>query len=98
VASLGLEYRLQGPRIPIRLSARYEKLPYLMPDGEEITKWAFTLGSGLLFRTGRGKLDAALQFGKIGAIDTNTYEDRQVRFYVSITGSESWSTKRESRH
>ena len=98
VAALGVEYRIRGSRFPIRLSGRYEKLPYTLPDGEEITRVSFALGSGLLFRTGRGKLDAAVQFGKIGSVDTNTYEDRQVRFYVSITGSESWSTKRETRY
>jgi hypothetical protein len=69
-----------------------------MPDGEEISRVAFTLGSGLIFRTGRGKLDAALQFAKVGSVDTNTYEDQQVRFYISIAGSETWSTKREGRN
>ena len=98
VASLGLEYRLRGSRFPIRVSGRYEKLPYTLPEGEEITRVSFALGSGLLFRTGRGKLDAAIQFGKIGSVETNTYEDRQVRFYISITGSEAWSTKRETRY
>lgn len=98
VASLGLEYRFKGARFPIRASARFEKLPYTLPDGQEISRVAFALGSGLLFRTGRGKLDATLQFGKVGSVDTNTYEDRQVRFYISITGSENWSTKRETRY
>ncbi len=98
VAALGLEYRFRGTRFPIRLSGRYEQLPYTLPDGEEITEFSFALGSGLLFRTGRGKLDAAIQFGRIGSVDTNTYEDRQIRFYISITGSEQWSTKRETRY
>lgn len=98
VASLGLEYRPHGSRFPIRLSARYEKLPYTLPEGEDVTRMSFALGSGLLFRTGRGKLDGALQFAKIGSVDSNGYEDRQVRFYVSITGSESWSTRRETRY
>jgi hypothetical protein len=98
VASLGLEYRFKGSHIPIRASARFEQLPYTLPDGEEITGVAFALGSGLMFRSGRGKIDAALQFGKVGSVDTNTYEDRQVRFYLSITGSENWATKRESRN
>lgn len=98
VASLGLEYRFKGSRIPIRASARYEQLPYTLPDGQEITKVAFAFGSGLMFKSGRGKIDAALQFGKVGSVDTNTYEDRQVRFYLSITGSENWATKRESRN
>ena len=56
------------------------------------------LGTGLLFRTGRGKLDMALSFGKVGSVDTNTYEDQQVRFFLSIAGGENWSTKREGRY
>jgi hypothetical protein len=98
VAALGLEYRFKGSRIPIRASARYEQLPYTLPDGQEITKVAFALGSGLMFKSGRGKIDAALQFGKVGSVDTNTYEDRQIRFYLSITGSENWATQREGRN
>lgn len=98
VASLGLEYRFQGARLPIRASVRYEQLPYTLPGGQEITKTAFAIGSGLLFRSGKGKIDAGLQFGKVGSVDTNTYQDRQVRFYLSITGSENWSTEREGRN
>ncbi|HXV14341.1 MAG TPA: hypothetical protein VEC56_09055 [Candidatus Krumholzibacteria bacterium] len=98
VASFGLEYRFRGSRFPIRASARFEQLPYTMPDGEEISRVAFTLGSGLIFRTGRGKLDAALTFAQVGSVDTNTYEDQQVRFFISIAGSESWATKREGRY
>ncbi len=98
VASLGLEYRFKGSHFPIRASACFEQLPYTLPDGQEISRVSFALGSGLMFRTGRGKLDAALQFGKVGSVDTNTYEDRQVRFYISIAGSETWSTKREGRY
>ena len=97
VASLGLEYRLQaGAHSRFVRRRTTNNFRTLLPDGQEIIKWAFTLGSGLMFRTGRGKLDAALQFGKVGSVDTNTYQDRQVRFYVSITGSENWQTKRES--
>jgi hypothetical protein len=98
VAALGVEYRPRGGRFPIRASARMEKLPYTLPAGEEISRVAFSLGTGLLFRTGRGKLDTTLQFAKTGSIDTNTYEDQTVRFYISITGSENWSTKRETRY
>ncbi len=98
VAALGMEYRIRGKRLPIRASARFEQLPYTMPDGEEISSASFALGTGLMFRTGRGKLDTTLAFAKIGSVDTNDYEDRQVRFYISISGSESWSTKRETRY
>ncbi len=98
MASFGLEYRFKGARFPIRASASFEELGYTMPDGEKISRVALTLGSGLIFRTGRGKLDMALMFAQVGSVDTNTYEDQQVRFYISIAGSETWSTKREGRY
>lgn len=98
VVALGLEYRYRGAALPVRASARFEQLPYTMPDGENITKMAFTLGTGLLFRSRTGKLDLAFQFGKTGSIDSNAYEDRFVRFYLSIAGSEEWKRKRESRY
>jgi hypothetical protein len=69
-----------------------------MPGGEKIHRTAFCLGSGLLFRSRQGKLDAALQFGKTGSVSRNDYEDRFVRFVVSVTGSEEWKRKRETRY
>ena len=98
VVSIGLEYRRRSFALPIRASARFEQLPYTTPSGEKIRKTAFTLGTGLLFRSRTGKLDTALQFGKTGSIDTNDYEDRFVRFYLSIAGSEEWKRKRGSRY
>jgi hypothetical protein len=96
-AAIGLEYRLGGARVPIRASFRYEQLPYTLPDGEEITKFAFTLGTGRLMKRGRGKVDLALQFADAGSVDTNAYSDRSMRFYLSISGSEDWKRARDRR-
>jgi hypothetical protein len=98
VVSVGLEYHRSRALLPIRLSARFEQLPYTLPDGEKIQKMAFTLGTGLLFKSRTGKLDLALQFGKTGSVDTNGYEDQFIRFFMSIAGSEEWKRKRESRY
>ena len=97
VAAVGFEYRLGSGRVPIRASFRYEQLPYTIPDGEEITKFAFTIGSGRVMKRGRGKVDIALQFANAGSVDKNTYSDRSVRFYLSITGSEDWKRARDRR-
>jgi hypothetical protein len=96
-AAIGLEYRLGRARIPVRASFRYEQLPYTLPNGEEITKFAFTLGTGRLMKRGRGKVDLALQFADTGSVDKNTYSDRSVRFYLSISGSEDWKRARDRR-
>ncbi len=96
VGALGVEYRLK--QRPIRVSVRYEKLPYTMPDDQEITKLQFAIGTGLMFKSGLGKLDAAVQFGETGSVDTNGFADRSVRFVMSITGSEQWKRKRDNRY
>jgi hypothetical protein len=98
IAAIGLEYRFSGPRIPVRASFRYEQLPYTLPDGEEITRMAFTVGTGLIMRGGRGKVDTGLQFATTGSVDTNQYADRSVRVYLSITGSEDWKRARDRRY
>lgn len=97
VAAVGAEYRIGDGRVPLRGSFRWEQLPYTMPGGEEITKYSFTLGTGRLMKRGRGKLDIALQFANAGTVDTNTYADRSVRFYLSISGSEDWKRGRDRR-
>lgn len=98
IAAIGLEYRFAGPRIPVRASFRYEQLPYTLPDGEEIKRIAFTVGTGLVMRGGRGKVDTGLQFASTGSVDTNQFADRSVRVYLSITGSEDWTRARDRRY
>ena len=68
-----------------------------MPAGENIKKIAFAVGSGRIMRGGRGKVDIALQFANTGSVGTNTFSDKSMRFYLSITGSEDWKRKRDRR-
>lgn len=98
IGSLGVEYRLGDAHVPLRGSFTYEQLPYTMPAGENIKRIAFAVGSGRIMRGGRGKMDIALQFANTGSVGTNTYSDRAVRFYLSITGSEDWKRKRDRRN
>jgi hypothetical protein len=83
--------------VPLRGSFTYEQLPYTMPAGENIKRYAFAVGTGRIMRGGRGKVDIALQFANTGSVNTNTYSDRSVRFFLSITGSEDWKRKRDRR-
>jgi hypothetical protein len=48
-------------------------------------------------RGGRGKLDLALQFANTGSVGTNTFADRSIRFYLSISGSEDWKRQRDRK-
>lgn len=97
IGSLGVEYRLGQSHVPLRGSFTFEQLPYTIPAGENIRRYAFAVGSGRIMRGGRGKVDVALQFANTGSVNTNTYSDRSVRFYLSITGSEDWKRKRDRR-
>lgn len=97
VASAGIEYRIGSGRVPVRGSFTYEQLPYEMPDGQAIKRYAFALGSGRLMKRGRGKVDVSLLFANTGSVGTNTYADKSVRFYFSISGSEDWKRAGERR-
>lgn len=98
--ALGVEYAkgfpLKGKRFPLRFSFNYQQLPYDFPSGERIRKIMFGIGTGLNFGSGKAKMDIALRVGKVGSLSKNTLEDRLVRFYVSVTGSEVWKRKGET--
>jgi hypothetical protein len=99
-AAVGVEYTkglpLAGKRFPLRFSFNYQRLPYDFPAGERIRKIMFGFGTGLNFGAGKAKMDIALRVGKVGSLSNNTLEDRLVRFYVSVTGSEEWKRKRQT--
>jgi hypothetical protein len=101
-AAVGFEYLsgvpLFGRRFPLRLSLSWERLPYDFPEGERITRIVGGVGAGLNFRDGKGKIDFALQTGKIGSKDANGLETRLLRFYVGVSGSEAWKRKRQSAY
>jgi hypothetical protein len=97
--AVGVEYSKGFPlkklRFPVRLSFNYQRLPYDFPEGERIRKIMFGLGTGLNLVGGKAKMDIALRVGKVGSLSKNTLEDRLVRFYISVTGSEVWKRKGE---
>jgi hypothetical protein len=99
---VGLEYLrgvpLFGRRFPVRLSLTFERLPYDVPEGERVVRLVAGLGTGLQLSEGRGKLDFALQTGRIGSRDNNSLETTVLRFYVGVSGAEIWKRKRESAY
>jgi hypothetical protein len=101
VAAFGIEYlkglSLFGTRFPIRGSVMYEQLPYEFPADESITSLMFGVGSGLHLGDGRAKLDFALQAGSVGDISRNGLQNNVVRVYLSVSGSEVWKKKRQTR-
>jgi hypothetical protein len=76
----------------------FERLPYDFPQGERVQRVVAGLGTGLLFRDGRGKIDVALQAGRVGNKDSNRLQTNVLRLYVGVSGSEVWKRKRESAY
>lgn len=101
-AGLGVEYLrgfpLFGRRFPVRLSMSYERLPYTYPEGERVQRVVAALGTGLILSDGRGKIDFAIQTGRIGSRNTNGLDTRVLRLFVGISGAEIWKHKRESAY
>lgn len=108
--ALGFEYLrgvgFRGRRLPIRAGFHYAKLPFTFPgpdavtnsDGEVVTKYLVSLGTGIKIRGGKGKLDIALAAGKDGSLGANGIEDRLIRLYVGISGSEAWKRRGGERY
>lgn len=100
LVSVGMEryrsLRIGGRSFPLRASVTYEKLPYDFPEGERISKLVFGFGTGLNFRSGKGKIDVAIQGGAIGDTQTNGLRNRMIRVYIGVSGSEIWKRERQS--
>lgn len=95
--ALGLEYlpgiSMKGKRVPLRLGFNYQTLPFDYPQGEKLSKFLVSLGTGFSIKNGMGKVDLAVQFGQVGSLKSNGLEDRLIRVYVGICGSELWKRK-----
>jgi hypothetical protein len=94
--ALGFEYG-KGKSFPLRFSLAWEQLPYDFPSLERIQSYTAAIGTGLILKDDKGKIDFALQFGKTGSVDKNTLEDRYFRLVIGLSGSETWKRHRIRR-
>jgi hypothetical protein len=53
-------------------------------------------GVGLKFRSGKGKIDLAIQGGNTGSISSNLIENRTIRIYLGVSGAETWQRHRQA--
>jgi hypothetical protein len=97
VVSAGLELRRGLRGKPLWLSGTWEQLPYTLPAGENVIRFAGTVGTGLQLGRGRGKIDLAFQFARTGSVGSNGFETQSIRVYVGISGAEAWSRSRTRR-
>lgn len=66
----------------LRLGGSYEKLPFKLEGGSPWER-ALALGLGTDFLGGRGRFDAAIEFGGRGDLDTNAVEESFTRYTFS---------------
>lgn len=67
----------------LRLGGSYEKLPFKLEGGSPWER-ALALGLGADFIGGRGRFDAAVEFGRRGNQDTNAIEESFTRYTFSV--------------
>lgn len=95
--AFGFEYvrgiRIKSLRMPLRVSFNYYTLPFDYPQGQEISRYLVGFGTGFEYGQGRGKIDLGFLVGKQGSVADNGIEDRLIRIYLGLSGSELWKRK-----
>lgn len=81
-------YGLLGPEAPLRLGARWRRLP-LELQGQPVTEWAGTVGYGRRFG-GRSAIDVALEVGTRGALEDHGFSESFLRLGVGLSTFEAW--------
>jgi hypothetical protein len=67
----------------LRLGGSYEKFPFVLEGGAPWER-ALAFGLGANFLGGRGRFDAAIEFGRRGDQDTNAIEESFTRYTFSV--------------
>jgi len=90
-AGLELEEVGRGKRrkAPYRLGGWYRSWNYSL-DGETITEWGVSVGTGIHLLGPYSRADLAVQYGRVGSLSRNGAQESFFRLVVSITGGEKW--------
>lgn len=86
----GKIYRGFYKKLTYRIGFNYTTLPYVDDNGNDLTEYFGTVGLGVPFYSGRGRIDLAFNFGKRGDIGSNSAEESVYRFLISVSGAEKW--------
>ncbi len=77
-------------RIAWRFGAYYAQLPYTNAAGDAVSERFITTGVSLPFKRDNGRVDMAVEFGLRGEQTHFLYEEKILRFSVSVMGRERW--------
>jgi len=81
-------------RLPIRVGFRVDPIAYRSENGEEISRWIATIGSGIPLGGGRGTFDFGIEYGSIGDKGSVGLEESYLRILVGFTGQEPWRRRK----
>ncbi len=93
----GVQYRASDDylakyheRVVLRLGASYAQLPFIDPNGEQVTEMLFSGGAGFPFSRNTGRIDMAIEYGKRSSSDAFLYSEKIFRISASVTMAEKW--------
>ena len=74
---------------PWRVGAYQRRWHYRL-DGEDLTEWGVTVGTGITLRAGWARTDFAIGYSRIGDTGSNGAAESVLRFTLSVNGGERW--------
>jgi hypothetical protein len=87
----GLEWQRDG-RTDLRLGFSQHRWAQIV-GGNELKETTVHLGLGFDLSREASRIDLAFEYGWIGSIERNGFEERTFRFLVSISGQEKWERR-----
>lgn len=88
----GMEWQRDG-RVDFRWGFSHQKWPQIV-GGNELKETTFHLGAGFDISDEKSRIDLAVEYALIGNVERNIFEERTVRFVISISGQEEWKRRR----
>ena len=77
-------------KLTYRIGFNYSKLGYIDSEGNDVTQYMGTLGIGLPYFGGFGRVDVAMGLGKRGNLSNNSIEETIYKITLSVSGGEKW--------
>jgi len=81
-------------RIAYRIGFSYKTFPVTDLNNNDITETCFSLGFGFPLSLNVAHINAAIQYGKRGNLNTSGLSENLLRISLAISGGEKWFVKR----
>jgi hypothetical protein len=84
-------------KMTYRVGYFYQQLNYSNENGAAIDEFGISLGLGLPYYEGKGRLDVAFQYGKRGSLSANNVEETIFQVYITVIAGEKWFMRRRQK-